>query len=381
MGFAKLSDLLGSTEAAHERVLYLEGYTDSANLYVVTGETLALIDSANDATVFPELEEAGRDPGLVRTVLLTHGHFDHALGVVALLNGYGSLRGSFEVAMHPDGPVMLRRMVGELGGKVRDLTDGEHLAVAGVDLEVLFTPGHTADSLCFYDAASRTLFAGDTLLTDEGALPMPDPTAGGNLADYLASLRRLRSVEVEYVCPGHGPPIRSPGGAFVRQVYVSALESLKGPTRSWKETATALMANGLFEDAVYCCDREIEAGAKGPEPVEIKASCLADLGRNEEAEALYNELLARGEQSYRLWVAKGFNLLHLQRYADSLSCFEAARGLDPAAADAAIGRGMALWLLGRGEEAMDIPEFERAFSGSLRDEIRKYGESRPRHEG
>ena len=46
-----------------------------------------------------------------------------------------------------------------------------------------------------------------------------------------------------------------------------------------------------------------------------------------------------------------------------------------------MGRGIALWLLGRGEEAMDIPEFERAFSGNLRDEVRKYAESRPPHEG
>ena len=377
MGFEKLRDSLGSTEPVHERILYLEGYTDSGNLYALTGEPLALIDSANDSTVFPELEAAGQDPARIRSVLLTHGHFDHALGVVELLNQYGAAGGAFAVAMPPQGPVMLRRMVGELGGKVRDLTDGEHLTVAGVDLQVLFTPGHTADSVCFYEAASRTLFAGDTLLTNEGALPMPDPTAGGSLADYLASLRRLRSVEVEYVCPGHGPPIRSPGGAFLRQVYVAALESLKGPSRRWTELATVLLGNGLLEDALYCCDREIEGGSKDSEPVEIKASCLSDLGRNEEAETLYNELFARGEQSHGLWVAKGFNLLHLGRYADSLSCFEAARGFDSAAPDAAVGRGMALWLLGRGEEAMDIPEFAQAFSGSVRAEIQKLKDERP----
>ena len=378
MGFERLSDVLRSSAPIHARTLYLEGYTDSANLYVLTGPALALVDSANDATAFADLAESGHDPALVRTVFLTHGHYDHALGVLALLNRYGRSERPVEVAMHPDGPVTLRRLVGELGGRLRDLTDGEHLEVDGTELEVVYTPGHTADSLCFYERTTRTLFSGDTLLTNEGALPMPDAAAGGNLADYFASLRRLRSLEIDYVLPGHGPPLDASGGEFVAKVYAAALESLKGPSRSWKELAMTLMGNGLLEDALYCCEEELKAGAKDAEVAEMKASCLSDLGRIQDADAVYDRLLAQGHQSYRLWLGRGFNLLALQRFADSLSCFEAARGLVPESPDAAVGRGIALWLLGRGEEAMDIPEFERAFSGSLRDEIRKYAESRPK---
>jgi glyoxylase-like metal-dependent hydrolase (beta-lactamase superfamily II) len=69
----------------------------------------------------------------------------------------------------------------------------------------LATPGHSADSVCLL--AGRTLFSGDTVL---GTGSVFIPPGEGSLAAYLESLRRLQQLELEVICPGHGPYVWDP---------------------------------------------------------------------------------------------------------------------------------------------------------------------------
>ncbi len=379
MGFRKLSQVLRSAAPSHRKILYLEGYVDSANLYALDGEPLVLVDAGNDSTAFTDLARAGHPPFTIRRIALTHGHYDHALGILDLLNRYESLRGSLEVLMHEDGPATLQNLVREKGGTIRTIADGERLDLAGLSIEVLHTPGHTVDSVCFYEGESRTMFTGDTVLTVEGSLPMPDPAAGGSLAAYLASLRRLSTLDIDFVCPGHGRPRRTRGRAYVRGVYEEALRSVKGPKTSWKDGAAKLMANGLLAEAVFCCDKELELDPTNQDCLEMKASCLGDLGRLDEANALYDSVLCRGVRSSSILTGKGFTLLRLERFPESLECFDEALASAPGSPEAAVGKGFALFCLGRQDEALDIPEFEKAFSSNLTEEVRKRFESR--HQG
>jgi glyoxylase-like metal-dependent hydrolase (beta-lactamase superfamily II) len=69
---------------------------------------------------------------------------------------------------------------------------------------VLHTPGHTADSVCFVSADA--VFTGDTVLgRGTTVVAWPD----GDLADYLASLERIRALGDLTVLPGHGPVLNS----------------------------------------------------------------------------------------------------------------------------------------------------------------------------
>jgi glyoxylase-like metal-dependent hydrolase (beta-lactamase superfamily II) len=86
--------------------------------------------------------------------------------------------------------------------------------VGGLELRVVPTPGHTADSLCFHLPADQAVLTGDTVL-GRGTTVVAHPD--GRLGDYLDSLRRLRSLTVDdgvhTVLPGHGPVLEDAQGA------------------------------------------------------------------------------------------------------------------------------------------------------------------------
>ena len=91
------------------------------------------------------------------------------------------------------------------------LSDGERLAIGGLHLDVIATPGHTADSACFVINADAALLTGDTIL-GRGSTVVARPD--GELAAYLATLHRLRQLVDErqllVVLPGHGPVVDDP---------------------------------------------------------------------------------------------------------------------------------------------------------------------------
>jgi glyoxylase-like metal-dependent hydrolase (beta-lactamase superfamily II) len=131
--------------------------------------------------------------GDVAVVLLTHGHPDHAEGA----GRFAELAGCPVRALDP------AHRLGTEG-----LSDGEVVEVDGLELRVVGTPGHTADSLSFVLSADAALLSGDTVLgRGTSVVAYPD----GSLDSYLQSLHRLRALaeraEVTQVLPGHGPPL------------------------------------------------------------------------------------------------------------------------------------------------------------------------------
>jgi glyoxylase-like metal-dependent hydrolase (beta-lactamase superfamily II) len=154
------------------------------------------LDDGHLRNVIDTAEKAGKRVALT---LLTHGHPDHAEGAVR----FAELTGTKVRALDP------AFRLGDEG-----LGHGDVVRVGGLELVVVPTPGHTADSLCFHLPADRAVLTGDTIL-GRGTTVVAHPD--GRLGDYLDSLRRLRSLTVDdgvhIVLPGHGPVLEDAQGA------------------------------------------------------------------------------------------------------------------------------------------------------------------------
>ncbi|MGW7069473.1 MBL fold metallo-hydrolase [Streptomyces sp. NPDC054855] len=154
------------------------------------------LDDGHLRHVIATAEKAGQRVALT---LLTHGHPDHAEGAAR----FAELTGTKVRALDP----ALR--LGDEG-----LGAGDVITTGGLELRVVPTPGHTADSLCFHLPADQAVLTGDTVL-GRGTTVVAHPD--GRLGDYLDSLRRLRSLTVDdgvhTVLPGHGPVLEDAQGA------------------------------------------------------------------------------------------------------------------------------------------------------------------------
>jgi endoribonuclease LACTB2 len=128
-------------------------------------------------------------------VVLTHRHRDHLGGVEQLRGRYRGLR--------------VAKMVyrdAELPADIESLHDGDVIEGDGVTLVALHTPGHASDHLCYYLPQEKAVFTGDVVL---GGSTTVIPAEDGDLLDYLNSLKRLQSLDVERIYPAHGPVIEN----------------------------------------------------------------------------------------------------------------------------------------------------------------------------
>jgi glyoxylase-like metal-dependent hydrolase (beta-lactamase superfamily II) len=146
------------------------------------------------------LDAVAEQAGAVGVVLLTHHHLDHSEAA----KDFAERMGCGVRALDPE-----YRLGSEgLGG--RDVVE-----VDGLEIRVVSTPGHTADSLSFVLPAERAVLTGDTVL-GRGTTVVAHPD--GQLGAYLDSLDRLHGLaeahEIATIWPGHGPVIDDALGAL-----------------------------------------------------------------------------------------------------------------------------------------------------------------------
>ncbi|MZD08424.1 MBL fold metallo-hydrolase [Streptomyces sp. SID5785] len=186
------------------------------------------LDDAHLTHVVASAEKLGKRVALT---LLTHGHPDHAEGA----GRFAELTGTKVRALDP----ALR--LGDEG-----LAAGDVVTTGGLELRVVPTPGHTADSLCFHLPADRAVLTGDTIL-GRGTTVVAHPD--GRLGDYLDSLRRLRSLTVDdgvhTVLPGHGPVLEDAQGAveFYLAHRANRLAQVETAVENGLRTASEVVAH------------------------------------------------------------------------------------------------------------------------------------------
>ena len=164
------------------------------NCYIVCKEgsdRCVVIDPGYDAKkILAFLEEKTLH---LDAILLTHGHFDHVGAVKDL-----AADTDCKVFVHELEHTMPHTIT---AGKLY-ATDGyaDQISVAGMDISVLHTPGHTPGSVCLI--IEDAMFSGDTLFAGScGRTDLP----GGDWATIQNSLRSLKELSTDYrVFPGHG---------------------------------------------------------------------------------------------------------------------------------------------------------------------------------
>ncbi|MCX6422376.1 MAG: MBL fold metallo-hydrolase [Actinobacteria bacterium] len=132
----------------------------------------------------------------ISVIALTHDHIDHS-------------EGAAELAARTGAQVLAWRSP--------SLLTSQSLLVDGLEVEVLPTPGHSADGVTFYVRADAALLTGDTVLgRGTTVVAWPD----GNLGDYFDSLQVLRdaAADARMLLPGHGPALDDPAQILTEYV-------------------------------------------------------------------------------------------------------------------------------------------------------------------
>lgn len=174
------------------------------NVYLVKGERVAIVDTGyGDEAALSVRRQQLADLGVTRAafIIITHHHTDHRAGAEALRSATGA-----QVLAH----------VLEKGLSRDDSTpipadtwieDEPVLDLGNLHLKLLHMPGHSPGHLCVLVQERGILFSGDQVL---GVGTTAIEPVRGNMAQHIASLERLLTLDISIVLPAHGPPIHQP---------------------------------------------------------------------------------------------------------------------------------------------------------------------------
>jgi glyoxylase-like metal-dependent hydrolase (beta-lactamase superfamily II) len=169
------------------------------NTYLVGSPAWVIDPGPDDQAHLERVWSAAGGRGGIAGIALTHRHLDHA-GAAAALRQRSDAQLAASAARSVDATVFSEPEAETLEVDL-ELAEGERFG----PLEVIETPGHAADHLCFL--LDGVLFSGDTVL-GEGSVFIPPER--GALRHYLASLRKLKERPLTALCPGHGPVVWQP---------------------------------------------------------------------------------------------------------------------------------------------------------------------------
>ncbi|MFL2706324.1 MAG: MBL fold metallo-hydrolase [Gammaproteobacteria bacterium] len=167
------------------------------NTYLVGNEDVTVIDPG------PAMEEhidailaASKN---IKQVVVTHTHPDHSPGVRLMkekldIPAFGMLTKSSknqDITFNPS----------------RILEDGEVFLEDEFSLEVVHTPGHASNHLCFILREEKFIFTGDHIMNGSTVVIGPPD---GNMKQYIESLEKLKDYDIEKIAPGHGEVLENP---------------------------------------------------------------------------------------------------------------------------------------------------------------------------
>lgn len=223
--------------------------------YIIGRGEVAVIDPGPMLPDHVDALLAGLGEETVSHILVTHTHADHSPAARLLRQRTGAPVFAF-------GP-HAKDSAGELeGGVDREfvpdflLDDGDEVPGNGWSLEVIHTPGHCSNHICFAWPGTGALFCGDHIMAWSTPVIIPPD---GSVGDYIESLDRLFQRPERVFYPTHGTPITDPGD-FIAKVREHRLHRV--------EQVAAAIADGVdnlpsLRRRIYTdIPRNLEAGAE-----------------------------------------------------------------------------------------------------------------------
>ncbi len=181
------------------------------NSYIVGRGEVAVIDPGpEDAAHTQAILDAVKGERVTH-IVATHTHRDHSPGCAMLKAATGAPTCGF--GPHGIGARRNWPFDSPEGGDMAfdpdiRIADGGRVEGRGWTLEGVFTPGHISNHLCFALPEEGSLFSGDHVMGWSTSIVSPPD---GDMAHYMASLRKVRARTERPWWPGHGPPIAEPG--------------------------------------------------------------------------------------------------------------------------------------------------------------------------
>ncbi len=178
-------------------------------VYIVGNGDVAVIDPGPDMSGHVEALKRALDGEHLTHILITHTHADHSPAARPLKEWSGAKTYAF-------GPHGAGR--DESGVKMEEggdrafapdirVKDGDVIGGNGFTFEAVFTPGHTSNHMCFGLREEKALFTGDHVMGWSTTVVAPPD---GDMAAYMASLRKLLSRDDRILYPTHGAPVTDP---------------------------------------------------------------------------------------------------------------------------------------------------------------------------
>ncbi len=201
------------------QVIKLKNSPYDANAYLV--DSSILVDVGMDAVSI--ILQLGKYTRQLKTIILTHCHYDHSGGAGEVAKAFGA-----KIAIHEEDAGLLgnaNASAASLFGEKMPSIVPDILLKGGEifgGFEVIHTPGHTPGGICLYNPASRSLFSGDTVFQD-GSFGRTD-LYGGNTQKLIESIKKLSTLDVNVMYPGHGDIVASEADEQIKFSLMMARE-------------------------------------------------------------------------------------------------------------------------------------------------------------
>jgi len=191
-------------------IYQLRGEKPGSHVYLIKGDTKNVLIDTGVTAKFPALKRRLTELSLrvrdVNLIILTHEHYDH-IGATAFFHRTAVVSAHRLAANKlelQDEFVTLSKYRNQPSKPFWVdvwLEDGSIIDLGNYELQVIHTPGHTSGCICLYEPRAGLLFTGDTVFAG-GTLS--EIAVGGNVSDYVNSVRRLSNLKIKQIYPGHG---------------------------------------------------------------------------------------------------------------------------------------------------------------------------------